>query len=905
MTRTLTQFIAVIAVGFIPATDCFAQLSQSSTLGPRVSSREHESTGSEYANAIKDLKRIDGPLPLYLRKRDVLLELPESQLNKPFIVQASFETALDTGFLHAGMSIGDQALDLFEWQKQDDLINLVRPHLGHRWSADNAFGVGAARTFPDAILGGFRIEAQDPAKHLLLVNITQLFYGDLFYVPQMVASALGGPYMMDRERSMVESAKGYPDATTVTMQLHFISPRGAEANPLAQLLGIAAENTLEDDRSAPVKITYSMWYRKDDGYVPRFADPRIGYFTQDFFSVDRYLDEDRTERYIERYNIEKKDPKAAMSDPVKPMVWIIDPSIPPKYRPAVKAGILRWNKAFEAIGIKNAIQVEDAPTDGTYDHADGRHNVIRMSVGPSSLFAAISLPRTDPYTGEILNASITLDGNIVRDMFSEHDNAQMASAIIPRAKSEALLTRNAARTEDDQHFLYATDRDRAAEKLDALFRQYGWKQYDCDYEDQLANQAALNWYAIQATGEPGVSRDEYVNEFLSECVCHEVGHCLGLRHNFAGSTYLTTAQLADDKLTSSVGTTASVMDYMAPNVQAVLRGRGNFYSPTVGAYDMWAIQYGYAMSGAKTPEEERPFLANIARKSGLPGHLYMTDEDADGFNPYAVRFDGGADPLNFDALELKALRRTRNYAITSLPKPGESYRERTEIVLSTILRSFREGRDAARFVGGMVENKNFRGDDDEHPTLAPVDAATQRKAMSLISEEFLSPTSFDLPSSVLNSLTVGDDSPTWTAPLRDMIGANQQALVALVMSARTTDRIAENAYKAGGSSGYSLAEHYGMLMGSVFREVGTNKPITPLRRDLQRFVLTGLMLQASAPEGAVSDDVRMIANDSLRRLSDRLVLARKARNLDDLTKVYLNDSSEEIHRFMSRLSTTR
>jgi hypothetical protein len=904
MTRIFTQVLAVIAVGLIPATDCFAQAPKTPAL-PSAPSHDQDTRSLEYQHAIKDLKRIDGPFPLYQRKRDLLLEIPESRLGQPFMIQAAFETGLDTGLLHAGMSVGDQALDVFEWQKQDDVINLVRPNIAHRWSKDNSFAVGAERTFPQAILGGFRIEQQDPDKHLMLINITQLFYGDLFYLPQMIAGTLGGPYMMDRERSVVESAKGYDDSTTVTMRLHFVSPRGAEANPFAALLGFAAENTLEDDRSAPVKIAYSMWYRNDDGYVPRVADPRIGYFTQDFFSVDRYLDQDRDERYIDRFNLKKKDPKAALSDPVKPIVWTIDPSIPPKYRPAVKEGILRWNKAFEALGYKNAVQVQDAPTDGTYDHADGRHNVIRMSVGPSSLFAAISMPRTDPFTGEILNASITLDGNIVRDMFTEHDSTEMSAASVSRLKSEAILTRDSARTETDGHYLFTSDRQRAAEKAETIFEKFGWKQYACDYADELGEQAALNWYAVEATGASGISRDEYVKEFISDCVCHEMGHCLGLRHNFAGSTYLTTAKLADDTLTSKEGVTASVMDYTPPNVQAVLKGHGNFYSPTIGEYDKWAIDYGYSDSGSKTPDGERSFLAGIARQSGLPGHAYMTDEDADGFNPYAVRFDGGKDPLNFSALELTALRRARNYAVQHLPESGQSYRTRTEVVLSTILRSFREGHNAARFVGGMEESKNFKGDDDEKPTLAPVDAASQRKAMGLIATEFLSPSSFDLPSSVLSSLTFGDDSPTWTAPLRDLIGANQQALVAMVMSARTTDRIAENAYKVGTKGSYSLDEHYGLLMGAVFKEVGTGKPIAPLRRDLQRFVLTGLMLQAGAPEGAVSDDVRMIANDSLRRLSTRLAEAKTKPRLDDFTKVYLSDSSEEIHRFMSRLSTTR
>jgi hypothetical protein len=905
MKRTLSAALAVIILSLAPAASTYAQQAKPDSTIVSADASSHDPKSAAYDAAIKDLKRIDGPFPLYLRKKEVLLEIPESRLNQPFLIQAAFNTGLDTAFLSAGMSIGGDAIDAYKWVRSDDVVSLVRPNLTYRWNKNDPFSVGAERAFPEAILGGFRVEQSDPVRHLLLVNVTTLFFGDLFELPQMVAGTLGGPYMIDRERSGVDSAKGFPDSTTVSMKLHFVSPRGAEPNPLAALLGFAGSNTLEDDRSAPVKVTYTMWYRQDDGYVPRVADPRIGYFTDDFFTLDKYLSADRNEHFINRFNIRKKDPKAAVSEPVKPIVWTIDPSIPEEYRGAVKDGILRWNKAFEALGYKNAVQVEDAPTDGTYDHADGRRNVIRMIVGPSCPFAAISLPRTDPYTGEILNASITIDGNVIRDLFEEHKQTLMSATDAMRTRASKVLLRMPDETEPVDQFVFENDRDRASGQIAQSMAKYGWKQHECDYADELAQEAGVNWYAIEAAGSNHLAREEYVKKFLSECVSHEVGHCLGLRHNFAGSTNLTTAQLADDELTSEQGITASVMDYTPPNAQAVLKGHGNFFSPTLGVYDLWAIKYGYSDFGASNPTAEKPQLSAIARESGRPGHAYMTDEDADSFNPYAVRFDLSKDPLQYCGKELLALRKARAYAIQNLPAAGQSYRVRTEAVLSTIIRSFSEGRIAARFVGGMVANRNFRGDDFEKPTLAPVPADQQRTAMSLLSREFLSPTSFDLPSSVLSSLTFGDESPTWTAPLRDLIGANQQALAALVMSARTTDRIAENEYKLGGKDAYTLEEHYSLLLGAVFREVGAGKPISPLRRDLQRFVLSGLLLQAGAPEGAVSDDVRLIANDSLHRLEMRFQDAAKAKKLDPLTRVYLREGVYYIQRYMARLSTTR
>jgi hypothetical protein len=896
ITRCKTALLLAFTLTLVPAISFGFQKEDSK--------EDRDSKISSYKSAVKDLKRIDGAMPIYLRKKEVLLELPEDKLDKLFLIQVALETGLDGGFLSAGMPVGGNSVDVFKWQKHDDQVWLIRPHVSYRWDKSDAFAVGADRTFPEAVLGSYRIEQQDPDRKLLLVNITSIFYGELFHLPEMVMAGLSGPYQIDREKTGVEKAKGFTDDTVVQMNMHFFSMRGGEPNPLAALLGLG-ENTLEDDRSAPLKVVYTMWYRRDDGYKPRLEDPRVGYFDETFFSMDKYLDTERTERYINRFNLIKKDPSAKLSEPVKPIVWTIDPSIPEQYRPAIKEGVLRWNKAFETAGFKDAIQVQDVPkTDLDYDHADGRYNVIRMVVSPSSPFAAISLFRTDPISGEILNASITLDGNMVRDVMEEHFRNQ-ESVLRPQERNAMkVLTRDSARTDTDDWFLFASPEEKAQSALEQQFSKYGWNSHMCTYSSELAEDSLLSWTSIQAISHD-ISKEEYVKRYLAMCVSHEMGHCLGLRHNFAGSTNLTTAQMADDKLTSSEGITASVMDYMPPNVMAVLKGSGNFYSPTVGVYDIWAIKYGYVPIDAKTPLGEKYALSQIASQSSLPGHMYLPDEVADRWDPYAVKFDGAKDPLQFSDRVLLSLRRARQYAITNMPKPGESYSKRTMVLLTSIMRSFREGRNAARFVGGMKENRNFKGDSGEKATLAPVDAAVQRQAMHLIVSNFFAPDAFDLPTPVLNTLSLDENTPGWSAPLRDLIGSWQTNLLALVMSANTTDRIAENSYKS--PTEYRLDEHFASILGAVFKEIGENEPIKPLRRDLQRFTLSGLMLEAGAPQGAVNDDVRVVASDSLRRLDKRMVAQiEHPAKLDNMSLMFLKDSHENLKRFFARnLSTTR
>jgi hypothetical protein len=856
---------------------------------------------ADYAKAIKDLPKSEGAFTFYTRKKDLLLELPTANLNKVFLIQAAMNTGITSILLQAGDPLGDNEIDAYRFERHDDQIYLVRPNLKYRWDPNDILNVAAQRSLPSAILGSFRIEQEDPVKKVVLFNASNLFYGDPFRINEAVNVMLGGQYGLDRDKSGVDSVKSFSDNTVIQTHLHYFSPRGSEGSSIGDLLGISNIDQLEDDRSAPMKVTYNMWYRKDDGYVPRLADGRVGFFTEDFYSLSKFFDPDRTERYIFRFNLKKKDPTEPLSPPVKPIVWTLDPSIPEKYRDSVKEGILRWNRAFEELGYKDAIQVQDAPTDKDYDHADGRYNVVRWTMSPDAGYA-IALGRVDPFNGEVMNASVTIDANMLAYILNDFDNSTTAIEAAHDKAAKVLLRTPDLKVTDDE-YLWSTPREEAMRTLQGKLGKLGWSKYECEEPEGLAASASYAFATLQALGTP-VDKEAYAKQYIADTVCHEVGHTLGLRHNFAGSSFLSTDQLADDSLTAKDNVSSSVMDYVPVNMVAVLKGKHNYFGTTVGPYDRWAISYGYSDFGSSNPYAEKADLAKIAAKAGSPGLTYQTDENADNWNPYAVRFDNAADPLNYAADDLEAANRLRHYAIDFLPRPGESYDKRTKLILTSISRTFREGRFSARFVGGLSGARSFKGDAVERPTLAPVDPKLQRQAMSLIVNNCFAPSAFNLPANVLESMSFDPSDPdtaSWNAPLRDLISANQMAMYATLMSGNTTDRIAENAYKWGSKKdAYTMDEHFGLLLGAVFKEIGTNKPIPPLRRDLQRFAVYALTVQAGAPEGAISDDARMVASDSLTRLATRMATAEKQPGLDEMTKVYLRDTVATINRFQNR-----
>lgn len=858
----------------------------------------------EYEKAVKDLKKYEGAFTFYIRKKDILLELPESKLGQTFLLQATLNSGAGGG-AQAGDPLGAFSVDAFRWEKHDEQVWIVRPNLRFRWEPNDPLAVASQRSFPEAVLGGFRIEQTHPAKKLLLVNVTNLFYGDLVRLQEVVNMGVGGQYSLDRDKSGLDSLKSYDRNTIVRMAMYYTMQRsGGPENPFLAMLGMSG-NFLEDSRSAPLKVTYNLWYREPSDYRPRIADPRVGYFTEDFYSVSRFLEPDRTQRYIMRYHLKKKDPSAKLSEPVKPIVWYIDTSVPKAYRDAVRDGILAWNKAFEEIGYQDAIVVKDAPeNDADWDHADGRFNVIRWTMSPDAGYA-VALFRTDPFTGEVLNASVTFDANMLFFAQMEQERFAVPASSAIQLAHEALLRHPTDPLLPVRSMWGEVDPQRESAKARAS--QLGWRFADCALCRDLKPYLRMTWYAIEAAGL-GITKEQYAKQFIRETTMHEVGHCLGLRHNFVASTNLTTAQMADPETVNAMGITASVMDYNPPNVQAIFKSGLPFYSQVIGPYDKWAIRYGYMDVAANTPEGEKFALAQVARQSGVNGHAFMTDEDADSFNPFVVRFDNAKDPLNYSERMIEASTKIRRYAIKNLPKPGEDYEKRTTMILSSYTMLFRQARLASRFVGGIATSRSFKGDIGETATVRPVDPALQWQALRLITRNCLSLQAVDLPESVVMSLSRSYNSgegSSWIAPIRSFLSSQQIMLYATLMSAATLDRVIENQFKWGNKpSAYTLAGHMGAIIAAVFEEVGQNRPISSVRRDLQRFAVNALITQCSAPPGAISDDVRMLGTDALKRLQARIrTQLAKREKLDAITVAHLADMRDGIDRCLKRQMT--
>lgn len=859
---------------------------------PDEKQQEREKQIKKYEDTIKDAVKAEGPFVLYLKEKEVYWELRPGDFSKYFFLQAALRTGAAPFGLQAGEPIAREFLsvDAFRFERQGDEVWLYLPNLAWRWAQDDPLAIAAQRTYPEAILDSYKIEAEHPDTKNVLIKVTGLFYGEIFNLSEQVTGALGRPYQLDRAKSRVSLLKGYPENILVRADLHFVSRGGGGGlEGLLALLGLGGRSHLADPRSAPISVTYLIYPQKESDYNPRFADPRVGYFTQDYYDHERFMRPDRMTRLINRWNLKKKDPSAELSEPVRPIVWYIDDSVPEKWREACAEGILRWNKAFERIGIKNAIEVRYKPKDADWDHADMRFNVLRFTTSENAGYA-VALFRTNPFTGEILNASITVDANMVFFIGQEyewltrpaHESWMSALARVVRSSESPLIS------------------------LDAVLRRR-FMDVTCELGPGKMESAEFGWMALDGVVPSGTSRnrDEYIKEFLADVVSHEMGHCLGLRHNFVGTTELTFEELENPEVTGLMGISSSVMDYVPVNIAAVAKGKGHFYSRTIGTYDLFAIEYGYKDVPGETPWEEYPHLLMIASRGSLPGHAFMTDENADSFDPYAVRFDLSKNPLDSAEATIRVAKQLLAKADQLHPKPGRPFSDLVRAVNISLNASLRQAMIAARFVGGVRGRRNFAGDPMAGPTMEPVDPDLQHRAVNLIARELLSEDAFRLSERILLNISPDYNRGMYDPGLiKDRIASLQRTVVSLLLSADTTDLVANNSYKLQNrQKNFTLADLYGQVVGKVFSEVGPGRTIGPLRRDLQRFVIEALITQALAPAGSVQEDVRMLASDILRRLRDRF---GKATSQDPMTQVHLRDTYERIDKALkATVSLTR
>ncbi|HEY6227324.1 MAG TPA: zinc-dependent metalloprotease, partial [Verrucomicrobiae bacterium] len=625
---------------------------------------------------------------------------------------------------------------------------------------------------------------------------------------------------------------------------------------------------------------------KNTNYKPRLADDRVGHFlsVQADFSSDH--PKSLMVRRINRWNLQKKDPKAAMSEPVKPITYWLENTIPVEYRPYIREGALMWNKAFERIGFTNAIVVRQQADNSDWDPADARYSTIRWFQGADAGFA-IGPSRANPFTGEIYDADISFSEEMARYVRRYGEEfAGPVSGAVPIALEQPQMPK-LAWSRNDYHA--------------------------CEYVSGMIDQAAFGVSVLQARGALSKEMEEkLIREYLVEVTAHEVGHTLGLRHNFRASSMLKPEELFDDSKTDVMSQSGSVMDYNPIIIAPKGKKQGHFCPPTLGPYDYWAIEYAYKpIEGDEAPE-----LAKIAARCAEPELAYATDEDALGtlspasMDPLVNQFDQSSDPIGYYTDRAQIVRELWTSMENNLLEKGQGY----QILRRAMNRSFGEYSRGiligAKFIGGVYHRRDHFGDPNGRTPYAPVAADKQRQALEFLQRYAFSENAFDLPPTLLNRLAMerlpgvsgidgvisldGRNDYAWIESILNL----HRALLARLYTPLTLGRLQDNEMRfTAGEKVFTMADMFAGLDSAIWSELDNNSSgkITALRRNLQREQLKQLVRLTVRNIGGVPEDATSLARASLTAINVKIKKALDGNSITDVTsRAHLQESLERI-----------
>jgi Met-zincin/Domain of unknown function (DUF5117) len=602
--------------------------------------------------ATKDLEKKDGFLPFYwdTKKGKILLEIKQFDkelLYYPTLAQGigSNDIGLDRGRL------GQE--HVVKFQRTGNKILMIEPNYGYRALSNDPLERRAVEeSFAQSALWGFEVIAEHEGR--VLIDLTPFLMQDAVGAVQGISRTRQGNFKFDASRSMVylPNTKNFPQNTEFEITTTFTG-EGA---------GAYLQAVVPSPSAITIRQHHSFVQLPELGdYQPRAFDPRIGYNQVSFFDYASPISDPIAKKYITRHRLKKKDPTAALSEPVKPIVYYIDPGAPEPIRSALTEGAKWWNQAFEAAGYKDAFQVKLLPADA--DPMDVRYNLVQW-VHRSTRGWSYGMSINDPRTGEILKGKVTLGSLRVRQDY------MIAQGLVGDF--------DAANTREDEMLQMSADR-------------------------------------------------------LKQLSAHEIGHTLGLPHNYV----------------SSIHNRASVMDY--PHMVAALKqGKidlSDAYAKGIGEYDKWSIVYGYQDFAPGV--DEKKGLENIVAQMQAKGLLFLSDQDArpeGSVHPQTHLWDNGSNAT----AELERVMEVRKTVLSNFDarkiKAGVPMANLEEVFVPMFMFHRFQVEAASKAVAGVNYRYSVKGEKDLNIT--PVSAAEQRKALNVLLQT-LQPNFLKVPEAVL------------------------------------------------------------------------------------------------------------------------------------------------------------
>ncbi|HYE76961.1 MAG TPA: zinc-dependent metalloprotease [bacterium] len=866
--------------------------------------------GPAFADVVRDCARYEGLFDFY-RNEDtgqLFLALDKDQIGPRFLLSATLNAGSGSGAYIAPMMYPEIPVYFKQTFKT---VQLVRANSQVKAKEGTPIARAVASGTSDSVLMNLMpLSEPDPKTGKLLFDANMIFAGD----PMGLGMGGGSPFGMpgggaDPMGTFITDVRTFPENSNIEVT------QSVGPSMFDMMFG-------GDTSTKIIKMVYVLSPLPANDYHPRLSDERVGYFLsmhQDYTDDTR---DTRYVRYINRWRLEKKDPSAALSEPVEPIVYWIENTVPEQYREAVRQGIEGWQPAFEAAGFKNAIIAKQMPDDADWDPADIRYNVIRWFVAPGASFA-IGPSRANPFTGQIYDADIGWSADMVAFGVKEYQHVVDPLGMIQkeRAKAYAMgLPVSPTVLELPQFALNPEEYANRWKLMGEMTQTAGAggrpAAHFCNFADEASSEAAMAHTALVATGKlrPGsVEEAQFVNDFITSITLHEVGHTLGLRHNYKASNFHDHDALATDHA-HEAGLTGSVMDYTAANIASRARTQGHYFQTKVGPYDILAVKYGYTpIAGADSPEEELPELAKLAATGATPGHLYATDEDTFGWtaamDPSSAAWDLASNNIDFYADQLQVAREIWTALPGHYGKSGARFQKFRDGFGWGMRQYVVAGMNVPRYIGGIYHNRFRVGDRGGSNPYVPVPATKQREALNFLVTNYFAPGAFQFDPELIQRLAVEREPDfTWSSfmlqrrdfPLHDVVLGVQSGPLMWVYDPLVLGRIQDSkAMLPAGSDHLTMAELFGAVRGAVWQEAFEARSVDSFRRNLQRQQLEAVANIFLYGKGIYPEDALSLARLDLVTLKGALDTALAGKALDGITRAHFQESRDRISALLS------